>query len=165
MFKASWMFFTMLIQKQQNLLCEMTKSWTLLSMIDQKIVIEFVTTHFYIDFNNFLSLSFVSLSFRVVYSQNLRRMKSWIVSKTFSEIVVKSYWTMSNNVKCHAMKWINANCQKNSNIYEFVNKILNCLLMTRETICKIRSKYLLFKKYSTCIFRWMQYTNQTSYMR
>ena len=36
MLKTSWMLFTKLTQRQQNLLCEMTKSWTLLSTIDQK---------------------------------------------------------------------------------------------------------------------------------
>ena len=36
MLKTSWMFFTKSIQKHQNLFCEMTRQWTLLSMIDQK---------------------------------------------------------------------------------------------------------------------------------
>ena len=35
-------------------------------------------------------------------------MKNWIVSKTFSETVVKFYWTINDNVKCHAMIWVNS---------------------------------------------------------
>ena len=36
MLKTSWRFFTKSIQRHQNLFCEMTKQWALLSMIGQK---------------------------------------------------------------------------------------------------------------------------------
>ena len=112
----------------------------------------------------FLDHSF-RCSFRVIYSQNLRRMKSWIVSKTSSETVVRSYWTM-NDVKCHAMIWVNNKLSKKTRTFiSLINKILNCLLMIDEIICKIRANYLIFKKFTTCTFCWIQCTNQFSYMR
>ena len=55
--------------------------------------------------------------------------------------------------------------KENSNICELDNKIFNCLLMIDETICKIRANYLIFRKFITCTFCWIQCTNQFSYMR
>ena len=39
--------------------------------------------------------------FDVINRQNLRRIKNWIVSKTFSKIVVKFYETMNDFMTCH----------------------------------------------------------------
>ena len=57
-----------------------------------------VTNSMYIHFDSrsfcfkiLFRFSIFLLRFCVIYSQNLRRMKNWIVSKTFSKIVVRFY--------------------------------------------------------------------------
>ena len=54
---------------------------------------------------------------------------------------------------------------KSSYIYKLINKILNCLLMIDEAICKFHAKYLISRKFITCTFCWMQCTNRFFYIR
>ena len=89
-FKILWMSFTKLIQRQQNLLYETTKSIKRhrQSQIRYTLIFMLVCNSF---FFNFLLQCY---RLCVTYSQNLRRIENWIVSEASSETVVRSYWTV-----------------------------------------------------------------------
>ena len=75
-------------------------------------------THFETDFDNSQFYQFF-----IVYSQSLRRLKNWIVSKIFSKIVVWFYWTIKN--KCMQTNMLFEN-EKHMNLStKFLTKFSN----------------------------------------
>ena len=94
----------------------------------------------------------------VIYSQNLRRMKNWIVSKTFSKIVVRFYWTIVNTNMNANKQQIVRNKNTCKSINKILNKILKCWLMIDRTICENCRNYLcnLLKLFIFQIVYYMQ---------
>ena len=106
---------------------------------------------------SFLFLNFLHRCYRfyVIYSQNLKRMKDWIVSKTLSEIVVRSYWTIALSANKQQVVRNKNTCKS---INKILNKILKCWLMIDEVICEIWRNYLwnLLKLFIFQIVHYMQ---------
>ena len=127
-------------------------------------VVYSLDVYFHDEFHCFFAILFRYYRFHVVYSQNLRRIKSWIVSKTFSEIVVRFYWTLKRFMSCKIYEWT---IVWNQNVtYKWINKIFNkifnCLLMINEVIYETRKNYLFFKKFNAYTFYWMNCTHRLS---
>ena len=99
------------------------------------------------------------LSSEFTSHEKLNRVKN--IFKNCRSILLNNEW---NKMSCNDMNKQQI-VKENSNIYKFNNKILNCLLMIDEVICKIRANCLISKKFIICTFCWIQYTNQFLYMR
>ena len=122
-----------------------------------QLIFKLIRIFFFLIFRFVIILRYLQSKF--TSHEKLNRVKN--IFKNCCSILLNNEWC---KMSCNDIN-NNKLSKKIRTFASLINKILNCLLMIDEIICKTRANYLISKKFTTCTFYKIQCTNQFSYMR